>query len=448
MTILSELGEFLSTRNFEKISKQDKESVRIHILDTVCASIVGAKTPDGIEALTFQKKQLQLNALTKTPLDDVLTRCAITRLSEIDDIHLPSGTTPGSIIVPTAIVLSAHLGITDPNIFASSIVAGYEAMTRLGEAIDGQSLIYKGIWTTYFTSPFGTAAVTAHLLGLDAHQTAHAQAIALTLIAGRIGKPGSEKTSRWVMVGNAARSGCFAALNAATGFTGDLELLDGDWMETAHGVPTDKNQFLKNKSGPCVVSEISTKPYCSAKQMIGGITGFQEILARGINPDEINTVVVSVPETYAGMINHGVIAGNRLSSATSAPYQIAIAAYNPEGLFDVARSKYILNENVTGLMAKVSVKIDGELKKYLPNNWPARVEVKAGNRTERITVIDAPGDPACAFNLTQTQEKFYEFANDLIGQNNSNVWIQLASNAAFNKNALIELQQKFLAIGN
>ena len=167
--------------------------------------------------------------------------------------------------------------------------------------------------------------------------------------------------------------------------------------------------------------------------MIGGITGFQEILARGINPDEINTVVVSVPETYAGLINHGVI---------------AIAAYNPEGLFDVARSKYILNENVTGLMAKVSVKIDGELKKYLPNNWPSRVEVKAGNRTERITVIDAPGDPACAFNLTQTQEKFYEFANDLIGQDNSNVWIQLASNAAFNKNALIELQQKFLAIGN
>jgi 2-methylcitrate dehydratase PrpD len=447
LTILSDLGEFLSQNNYEKLDQDAQEAVRIHILDTVCASVVGAKTPDGVAALAFQGEDQRINALTNTPLDDVLTRTAMTRLSEIDDIHLPSGTTPGSIIIPTAIVLSGHLDIKDPNLFASAVIAGYEAMTRLGAAVDGQNIVYKGIWTTYFTAPFGTAAVTARLLELDTHQTAHAQAIALTLLAGRMGKPGSEKTSRWIMAGNAARSGCFAALNAAAGYTGDLDLLDGGWMENAHGVQMDNNQFLADIDGPCVVPNISTKPYCSAKQMVGSITGFEEILARGINPNDIETIMVSVPETYAGMIDHGVIAGNRLSSATSAPYQLALAAYNPEGLFDVARSEYILNDKVKSLMAKISVEIDAELSKHLPNNWPARVTVKAGDQIETITVIDAPGDPALAFDLAKTSEKFHQFADSLIGQDATADWVKLATNATTDTNALAGLQQKYLAIG-
>ncbi len=447
MTVLTELGAFLSTRDYSKLDQADQGAVQIHVLDTICASVVGAKTPDGAAALAFQTEDHSLNALTNTPLDDVLTRCAMTRLSEIDDIHLPSGTTPGSIIVPTALVVSAHLGVKDPNLFASAVIAGYEAMTRLGAAVDGQNIVYKGIWTTYFTSPFGTAAVAARLIGLDANQTAHAQAIALTMLAGRMGKPGSEKTSRWMMAGNAARSGCFAALNAAAGYTGDLDLLDGGWMESAHGVVTDKTKFLANTNGTCVVSQISTKPYCSAKQMVGSITGFEELLARGINPDDIDSILVSVPKTYADMIDHGVIEGNRLSSATSAPYQLALAAYNPEGLYDVARTEYILNDNVTGLMKKVSVQVDEELGSYLPNNWPARVQVKAGDRVEKITVIDAPGDPAFAFDLARTAEKFHQFSDPLIGPDETKQWVQMATDATFTESALSALQQKYLAIG-
>lgn len=447
MTILTDLGAFLSARDFSKLNAADRESVRLHILDTVCASVVGARTPDGVEALSFQAGQQAINALTDSPLDDVATRVFLTRLSETDDIHLPSGTTPGSIIVPTALILSAHLGITDSNLFSSAVVAGYEAMTKLGAAVDGQSIVYKGLWTTYFTAPFGTAAVTARLLQLDEKQTAHALAIALTLLAGRMGKPGTEKTSRWLMAGHAARSGCFAALSAASDFTGDLDLLDGGWMESAHGVVTDSSRFATDADAPCIVSEISFKPYFGAKQMMANIAGFEDILARGIDPDDIDQVTVAVPENYAAMIDHGVVPGNRLSSATSAPYQLALVAYHPDALYDIARSDIIADERITSLMAKVSVEADQELATYLPGNWPARVAVTAGGRREEITVIDAPGDPARPFNLAAIQQKFHNFADVLIGEEAVGGWIGSASNAALDDEALSELQQKYLTIG-
>ena len=54
-----------------------------------------------------------------------------------------------------------------PDDLAAAIVAGYEAMIRLGAAIDGPSVLYRGIWPTYFAAPFGAAAVAARLFRLD-----------------------------------------------------------------------------------------------------------------------------------------------------------------------------------------------------------------------------------------------------------------------------------------
>jgi hypothetical protein len=59
------------------------------------------------------------------------------------------------------------------------------AMTRLGRVISGPDVLYRGIWPTYFSAPFGIAAVAARLRQLDANQTAHALALALTLARAR-----------------------------------------------------------------------------------------------------------------------------------------------------------------------------------------------------------------------------------------------------------------------
>lgn len=448
MTILEDLAEYLAAFNIEKVSDLDREALEIHLIDTICATVAGSAAPDGTALLALQSGKSTfagLRSLSDNPLDDVVVRCASTRLSEIDNIHLPSGTTPGSIIVPTAVVLASHNRSTAQD-FSAAVIAGFEAMTRLGMAVDGHSLVYKGIWTTYFTSTFGTAAVTARLLSLDPMDTAHALAIALTLTAGRMGQPGTEKTARWLSAGHAARAGCFAALSAADGFRGDLHLLDGPWMENAQGIEIDRNALLWRYETDTVIPTVSIKPYCSAKQMIAAIAAFEEILSRGIDSTAIDQIDVAVPENYARMIDHGVVGGNRLSSITSAPYQLAMAAFHHDRLYDVARSKYVLDEDVTSLMDKVSVSVDNELGKHLPGRWPARVTVATGAHIETKEVIDAPGDPDAAFNRKRVVAKLHAVADRLIGVQEVEAWLQTVSGAVDDDAAIQELGRRYLEL--
>src|SRR5581483_1607582 len=87
--------------------------------------------------------------------DPVARHCAWARLSEIDDIHLASATTPGGVIVPAALTLAAECG-ADGAALARAIAAGYEAIVRLGRAIDGPHALYRGVWPTRSASRSGS----------------------------------------------------------------------------------------------------------------------------------------------------------------------------------------------------------------------------------------------------------------------------------------------------
>lgn len=451
MTVVENIARVIGSIDAAKIPASAQELLALHIADTMGASLTGAATPDGQAMIESVGKAIGGNgvaALTNAPLDQLALATAVTRLSEVDDIHLPSGTTPSSIIVPAALALSAQCGVTDAPKFASAVLAGLEMMTRIGTAIGGHSTGYRSLWATYFSAPVAVAAVTARLLDLDEAKTAHAIAIAFTLITGRIGKPGANRTARWLSIGQAARAGGYAALTAAQDFVGDLTLLDGDWLSKAHDLDADTELLSAPIEGGGVIPHISFKPYCSAKQMIAAICGFEEILGRGVTPDEITHVKVFVPKNYAAMIDHGVIPGVRLSSLTSAPYQLSMAAYHKDSLFDVARSEYVLTEKVTGFMNKVSIEIDPDLSSHFPTNWPARLEVKTSSGSEEVTVIDAPGDPGNAMSPAELEQKFHNFTDGLIGQEGATNWYKSAIMAAKDDTALVDLQDKFMALIN
>ena len=94
------------------------------------------------------------------------------RSTEVDDIDLPGCTTVGAVVVPVAVTMAAARPRVGEGALLSAVVSGYEAMTRLGRAIGGATLLYRGVWPTYVTAAFGAAATTARLLELDAAATA------------------------------------------------------------------------------------------------------------------------------------------------------------------------------------------------------------------------------------------------------------------------------------
>src|SRR5262249_51929279 len=185
---LEQLGRYVA----ESACPSDaaRELVELHLIDTVGAWIASARTLEGVSLLRFRAAVCAHGQAADALTLDLATRCALARLSEIDDIHLPSMTTPSAIVIPGALTLAAAMpppsalvipgaltlgagprGITADDVTAATL-AGIEAMPRLGRAIDGPSILYRGIWPTYFAAPFGIAAVAARLLKLGTEATA------------------------------------------------------------------------------------------------------------------------------------------------------------------------------------------------------------------------------------------------------------------------------------
>ena len=201
MTALEQLGVFVA--HADAPSAGLRETLELHVVDTIGAWLASARTAEGAALLRWRKA---LRDVAPSPFGpahpprlDVATHCALARMSEIDDIHLASTTTPGAIVISGAIAAAAGLPSRDsaaaaaPGALAAAMIAGYEVMVRLGQAIDGAAILYRGIWPTYFTAPVGMAAVAARLLGLDARRVAHALALALTRAAPGVGHHGRRR---------------------------------------------------------------------------------------------------------------------------------------------------------------------------------------------------------------------------------------------------------------
>lgn len=407
MTVLEQIGGWVARP--DPLSESGRQHLAAHLLDTLGAWIAARATEEAAMLARLQAPD-PVSPLSFVPLDRILLAVAATRLTEIDDIHMSSCVTPSAVVVPAAVILASRLPAQD---FAAALNAGYEVMTRLGVAVNGPEILYRGIWPTYLAAPVGAAAVAARLLGFDPGQTADALALALAQAPTSPGTPGGA-SPRWLLLGNAALAGCASALAVASGSGGDRTLLDGDWTARAHGIALDPAPLVAPPSQPGAIAEVSLKPYCAAKQAIAAIEAFRQLLAQGISPDQIASVEVAVPPAYAAMIGRREPASGRTARITCAAYHLALAAYQPAALEDVRRPNLAADPRIAAFLERVTVVPDPALALHYPRRWPARVRVTLaeGRRLEQ-SVLDTRGDPGTKFSA---REKFGRTADLVIGQ--------------------------------
>ena len=370
-----------------------------HLLDTLGAWIAGRHSIEGQEIL----RSVQDSAVrVKIGMADEITReIAITRLTEVDDIHRASCTTCGAVIIPAAFLLAEHIK-PDANTFMRAIAHGYEAMIRLGQAVNGPAILAKGIWPSYLAAPIGAAVTASVLLKLDAERAAHAMAIAIQQMSGAVGAHPIGKSARWLIIGSAARAGIDSALMAKEHYQGDLTLLDEGWMERTHGIRCDPTPF--HNLTP-IMQETSLKPWCSAKQTISAIDAFRDLLKRGLDLENIAKIKIAVPQAYQKMIS-GMPPG-RLGRIVNAGWQLGLSAYAPEHMLGLDRDCGASEAQVSLLAQKVDVVSDARLDIAYPKAWPARVTVEMNDGSVHIQNCDnALGDPEHPMSQPALEEKF------------------------------------------
>ncbi|MCC6472340.1 MAG: MmgE/PrpD family protein [Burkholderiales bacterium] len=411
MTALERFGAYLAREPGRSPCAATLELLRLHAADAICAWAAGRRSPEGRAIVAFQASP----DAGEGTLERILSRCALARLSEIDDIHLASCTTPGAVIVPAALTLAQAHGASRATL-AQSILDGYEAMVRLGLALDGPTILYRGIWPTYFAASFGVAAAAARILGLDGERAAHALALALSLSAPGVGHQSGSLISRWIAMGHAARSGAFAARVAQAGFTADTGLLEGPFFPSVLAIKPDLAPIGRDTDTDSVLGEVSFKPWCAAKQTIAACHGLKCILGEGAALSAIRAVEVFVPPPYLRMVNHGIVPGDRSSFITSVPYQLAAAALAPEEQFRLTPSEGEIPREMRAFIDKVSVQADGDLSRHFPLRWPARVVVRSAAGVHEKLVLEAPGDPGLPLDGGALRRKFSRVLAPLLGE--------------------------------
>jgi 2-methylcitrate dehydratase PrpD len=342
-------------------------------------------------------------------------------------------------------MLAAQVPNSDPDTIASAIWVGTEIATRIGAAIDGPRVLYRGIWPTYLAAPVAAAATAARLMGLNETRTTHALSLAVMLIAGGVGRIHGAPSGRWFLYATAVASGVAAAEAARADFRGDLEILDKDWLADTHGIALDCARLTEHLGSSSIYGALRMKPFCSAKQGIAAIQAFRAVLDRGVEPATIDKVRVRVPPCYAGMIATRAEPGARLSTLVSVAHQIGLAAVAPTRLYEVDRSAPHLDAAITEFAAKVEVCADPALESFYPRHWPAEVAVEAGGEIFQHRVVAAAGDPEHPLDHAGVDDKARRVLEPLVGAARAAQWLKTCGAALDDAGACRELVAAFAA---
>ncbi|MEA2903975.1 MAG: hypothetical protein QOI12_1362 [Alphaproteobacteria bacterium] len=386
MSIIRALAGFVCGASVSSLPGVERAAQRRHVADTYVAAIAGSRTTEG-RALRSLLPRAEV-------ADAIGMQAAVIRHTEIDDIHTRSCVTPSAVTVPAALSLARAAGDFDPDEVASAIWAATELMTRLGAALEGPRLLYRGIWPTYFTAPLGAAAVAARIGRLSEEQTVHALSLALMLTAGRSGRFHGAIPGRSVILAMAVANGIRAAHAARHGVGGDPDLLDGSWLRDAQGLSANLGALTAGLGAGSVYAQMALKPFCSAKQAIAAVEAFIGCLDGGVTPDTITKVTVRVPPPYARMIAMKPEAGARSSTIVSAAFQIGLAAHRRERLYDIERAGAMQEAAALTLAGKVEIAADDSLLEAFPAAYPAEVEITADGKMLRQRVTASVGDPS------------------------------------------------------
>src|SRR5436309_12653627 len=366
------------------------ERLRLHIADSLGMMLEGAKLAEGKWGKWGRWGKAALAAGSR-----LAGWCASARLTEADDIHLTSCTTPGSVVVPTAMHLACAGAFKTFGDFVTAVLAGYETLIRIGYAIDGPHVLARNLWLTLFAAGAGAAAVACRAWTLDVSQTAGALSTALAASTGIAPPAVMENSSRWVSLGCAAERGVAAAMAARGGALGAPQLLER-YRGRIAGVRISARRLLQGAGRVGQVGhvgrrflfdEIGLKPYPIARQALAAVEACRQLAGSGAKG--ISAITVGVPSAQSRIIDRPALPSNRMQSIASVQYQIALALLSPDRLMEFDRTPPFQTEALRSLAAKVRVRRDARLESQYPELWPARVVVERSGKRKSI-VVDTP----------------------------------------------------------
>ena len=332
---------------------------------------------------------------------------------ELDDLLDEPIVHPGAIVIPAALAAAESVDAPGSRLLLG-IIAGYEAMNRVGLAI-GMEPAHRGFHKTSVVGPVGAAIAAGVVTNLSAARLTAAAGLACSTASGI--KSFAAGTGGGMMkrmhAGRAAESGARMAQLAARDFTAPPSAIDGRFglLEVFGGKDVNPGALVSGLGERWAGENVYVKVYpcCSwiqaAVQQLVALRGPQPL-----DPNDIAKVRIGV-SAYAARNNGEVAPPDTMGAQFSFPYCAALALtgdpadpamYSGNALSDPARRE---------LARRVELVLDAEMEAAYPKHYGSRVELRLADGTRRNSfVLDPHGMPADPCTETERLEKFSRLA--------------------------------------
>lgn len=334
---------------------------------------------------------------------------------EFDDIYRYAVYHPGCPTIAAALAAAQAQG-RDMDALLRAMIAGYEVSCRIGLAV--QPSHYDFWHTTGTVGTFGAAAAVSVILGSDAERTAHALATAATMASGLQQAFRGEGMSKPLHPGHAAEAGALAALAAARGMTGALDVLHGPaGFAAATSEDTGKwGRALAQIGQPFAIADMTFKNHGCCGHIFAALDAVGDLQREhGFAAGDVEAVWIGGYRATKEVCDrpHAVTEQDcRFSTQYTVATMLRFGAVRLAAFL----SERLADPETRALMARVSVETDPECAAAFPAQRSAKVELRLKDgRVLRRHQKTRKGDPDAPLSDQDLSDKFLELTTDAIG---------------------------------
>ena len=227
------LSRNLLSLQYGELPPASVQKVKICIFDALTSVLGGCDMPVSLAAVEVFKKMkgnpeasIWMDGERTGVADAAFANTAMAHSLLQEDTHILSQSHPGSVVIPSVLTLGEKVGASGQDA-VTAVVAGYEAMTRVGRFMVTAEFNRRGFRPSGVFGPFGSCMVAARLLGLTEDQACNAVGIAGNCSAGVM--EFAHAGSRDFPLHNAfaVKNGILAAYLARSGATGPETIFEG-----------------------------------------------------------------------------------------------------------------------------------------------------------------------------------------------------------------------------
>ena len=390
------LAEYLTGVTYSRLPPDVIAAAKVALVDWVAVTAVGSRTTRQGEcgaslarAERAHPEATLFNDGSRTSATWAAFANGIASHSiELDDIHLPSIVHGGVAMMGAAVAMAQKLKVGGTRLI-EAIVAGFDVQYRIGEAVAAPH--YALFHSTGTVGTFGAAAACAKLLNLSVEQSRWA-----------LGNAGSQAAGLWqylkvgddtkvLHAGKSCMNGVLAATLAGQGFTGAVDIVEGERGFVATMSPTVDWSRITDRLGTYFkVIENGYKIHACCRH--GHVT-IDETLrmthANDLKPDQIRQVVVKLPTNSSFTIDDPDPA-SEYKAKFSAQFMVATAIIHRRVGLDAFTPQRLADPRIRSLMEKVKVVAEPKFDKGFPDKWTAEVAIETVAGTRHVGSADMP----------------------------------------------------------